>query len=375
MYRIDYERNGVVYPVLRPVDNVYKIFSGSYHRETNGAGKLTFAVRFNHPSKWYFRSYEGIVSLYNDWLLLFRARIVDIKTDHFGSCYVECEGMLAFLNDVVITPFIFNETHHVIPGDESNSCRYPDFIREIVIYHNSHYELMPSHQFTFVDETHGAYSDIKFTVSSQSYDTAWTNIQTKGLNNIGGYLEVRHTDTENQLVLRSEITRRSTQSIRQGVNLKSLRIGSDGEPFATAIYPISKYTDANGKQQTIGIYSVNNSIGYVQNNAAVARYGRIFKYVEYEGISDPSVLKRTAAADLVNKYLTRPTVYEVEAIDMTNIDGAAPLEVDTLVPIISTKPEVNTVEPLNVIDVDLVEPRNLQLKFNDSVRSLAGYRR
>ena len=161
----------------------------------------------------------------------------------------------------------------------------------------------------------------------------------------------------------------------QGVNLKSLRIGSDGEPFATAIYPISKYTDANGKQQTIGIYSVNNSIGYVQNDAAVARYGRIFKYVEYEGISDPSVLKRTAAADLVNKYLTRPTVYEVEAIDMTNIDGAAPLEVDTLVPIISTKPEVNTVEPLNVIDVDLVEPRNLQLKFNDSVRSLAGYRR
>ena len=47
MYRIEYERNGVVYPVLRPVDNVYKIFSGSYHRETNGAGKLTFAVRFH----------------------------------------------------------------------------------------------------------------------------------------------------------------------------------------------------------------------------------------------------------------------------------------------------------------------------------------
>ena len=374
MYRIDYERNGVVYPVLRPVDNVYKIFSGSYHRETNGAGKLTFAVRFNHPSKWYFRSYEGIVSLYNDWLLLFRARIVNIKNDHFGSCYVECEGVLAFLNDTIVPPYVFNEHSSIHPiAGTGISCRYPLFIEEIIGMHNA---MSPqSHQFAFINESGGAYSDLKFTTSSQSYDTAWTNIQTKGLNNIGGYLEVRYTDTENQIVLRSSITRRSTQSIRQGVNLKSLRIGSDGEPFATSIYPISKYTDENGKQQTIGVASVNDNVDYIDNSSAVSQYGRIIRFVQYEGISSPLELKRIAVADLVNKYLTRPTVYEVEAIDMTNIDGAAPLEVDTLVPIISTKPEVNTVEPLNVIDVDLVEPRNLQLKFNDSVRSLAGYRR
>ena len=60
---------------------------------------------------------------------------------------------------------------------------------------------------------------------------------------------------------------------------------------------------------------------------------------------------------------------------MSHINLAAPLEVDTLVPIISTKPEVNTVEPLNVMDVDLVNPQNIQLKFNDGVRSLSGYRR
>ena len=373
MYRIEYERNGVVYPVLRPVDNVYKIFSGSYHRETNGAGKLTFAVRFHHPSLLFFRRYEGIVSLYDDWLLLFRARIVDIKTDHFGSCYVECEGVLAFLNDTIVPPYIFNETNHIHPGDMSNNCRYPLFVKEIVNLHNA--MSTPSHQFVFISETGGAYSDLKFTTSSQSYDTAWTNILTKGLNNIGGYLEVRYTDTENQLVLRSEITRRSTQSIRQGVNLKSLRIGSDGEPFATSIYPISKYTDENGKQQTIGVASVNDNVDYIDNPGAVSQYGRIVRFVQYEGISSPLELKRIATADLVNKYLTRPTVYEVEAVDATNIDQTAPLEVDTLVPIISTKPEVNTVEPLNVIDVDLVEPQNLQLKFNDSVRSLAGYRR
>lgn len=374
MYRIDYERNGVVYPVLRPVDNVYKIFSGSYHRETNGAGKLTFAVRFQHPSFLFFRRYEGIVSLYDDWLLLFRARIVDIKTDHFGSCYVECEGVLAFLNDTIVPPYIFNEHSSIHPiAGTGISCRYPLFIEELVGMHNA---MSPqSHQFAFIDETGGAYSDLKFTTSSQSYDTAWTNILTKGLNNIGGYLEVRYTDTENQLVLRSEITRRSTQSIRQGVNLKSLRIGSDGEPFATSIYPISKYTDENGKQQTIGVASVNDNVDYIDNPGAVSQYGRIVRFVQYEGISSPLELKRIAAADLVNKYLTRPTVYEVEAVDVTNIDQTAPLEVDTLVPIISTKPEVNTVEPLNVIDVDLVEPQNLQLKFNDSVRSLAGYRR
>lgn len=374
MYRIDYERNGVVYPVLRPVDNVYKISSGSYHRETNGAGKLTFAVRFHHPSLLFFRRYEGIVSLYDDWLLLFRARIVDIKTDHFGSCYVECEGVLAFLNDTIVPPYTFNEHSSIHPiADTGISCRYPLFIEELIGMHNA---MSPqSHQFAFIDETGGAYSDLKFTTSSQSYDTAWTNILTKGLNNIGGYLEVRYTDIENQLVLRSSITRRSTQSIRQGVNLKSLRIGSDGEPFATSIYPISKYTDENGKQQTIGVASVNDNVDYIDNPGAVSQYGRIVRFVQYEGISSPLELKRIATADLVNKYLTRPTVYEVEAVDVTNIDQTAPLEVDTLVPIISTKPEVNTVELLNVMDVDLVNPQNLQLKFNDSVRSLAGYRR
>jgi len=374
MYRIDYERNGVVYPVLRPVDNVYKIFSGTYHRETNGAGKLTFAVRFHHPSVRHFRRYEGIVSLYNDWLLLFRARIVDIQTDHFNSCYVECEGVLAFLNDTIVPPYVFNENSsiHPIPGTGTN-CRYPLFVEEIIGMHNA--LSTPSHQFTFINETGSAYSDLKFSTSSQSYDTAWTNILTKGLNNIGGYLEVRYTDTENQLVLRSEITRRSTQSIRQSVNLKSLQIGSDGEPFATAIYPISKYTDANGNQQTIGIASVNDNVDYIENIEAVNRFGRIVRFVQYEGISSPLELKRIATADLVAKHLSRPTVYEVEAVDMTNINLASPLEVDTLVPIISIEPQVNTVEPLNVMDVDLVNPQNLQLKFNDGVRSLAGYRR
>ena len=373
MYRIEYERNGVVYPVLRPVDNTYKIVSGSYHRETNGAGKLTFAVRFHHPSIRYFRRYEGIVSLYNDWLLMFRARIVNIETDHFGSCSVECEGVLAFLNDTIVPPYVFNETSHIQPGDMSNNCRYPLFVREIVNLHNAMSK--QSNQFTFIDETGGAYSDLKFTTDSQSYDTAWTNIQTKGLDNIGGYLEVRYTETENQLVFRSEITRRSTQSIRQGVNLKSLRIGSDGEPFATAIYPISKYTDENGKQQTIGVASVNDDSNFIENPEAVNKYGRIVRFVQYAGISSPLELKRIATADLVAKYLSRPTVYEVEAVDMTNINLASPLEVDTLVPIISIEPQVNTVEPLNVMDVDLVNPQNLQLKFNDGVRSLAGYRR
>ncbi len=374
MYRIDYERNGVVYPVLRPVDNVYKIFSGTYHRETNGAGKLTFAVRFHHPSIRYFQRYEGIVSLYNDWLLLFRARIVDIQIDHFNGCYVECEGVMAFLNDTIVPPYVFNENSsiHPIPGTGTN-CRYPLFVEEIIGMHNA--MSSQSHQFTFIDETGGAYSDLKFSTSSQSYDTAWTNILTKGLNNIGGYLEVRYTDTENQLVLRSEITRRSTQSIRQSVNLKSLRIGSDGEPFATALYPISKYTDSSGKQQTIGIASVNDNIDYVQVDSAVERYGRIVRFVQYEGISEPSALKQIAQKDLVNKYLSRPTIYEAEAVDMSHINLAAPLEVDMLVSIISTVPKVNTVEPLNVMEVDLVNPQNLQLRFNDGVRSLAGYRR
>lgn len=374
MYRIEYERNGIVYPVLHPIDSTYKIVNGSYHRETNGAGKLTFAVRFHHPSIRYFRRYEGIVSLYNDWQLLFRARIVNIETDHFGSCSVECEGVLAFLNDTIVPPYVFNEHSSIHPiAGTGISCRYPLFIEELIGMHNAMSQ--QSHQFAFINETGGAYSDLKFTTSSQSYDTAWTNIQTKGLNNIGGYLEVRYTDTENQIVLRSSITRRSTQSIRQSVNLKSLQIGSDGEPFATAIYPISKYTDANGNQQTIGIASVNDNVDYIENIEAVNRFGRIVRFVQYEGISSPLELKRIATADLVAKYLSRPTVYEVEAVDMTNINLASPLEVDTLVPIISIEPQVNTVEPLNVMDVDLVNPQNLQLKFNDGVRSLAGYRR
>lgn len=366
MYRIEYAKGSSTYKVYTPFDDTYSILSGIYHRETNTVGQLTFSILYNHPCYNLFEEYSGIISLYWKDTLLYKFRIIKIRRDLYNKRYIECAGLLCFLTDSVVAPYTFNETNYIYPVTPSTShtCTVPQFMRELIALHNVQ---MPSaQQFEFVDETNGYFDSTTFTTSSTSYTSTWQEIESKVLKNVGGYLQIRFGATVNQVVLKAALTENNAQTIQFAVNLKSLELETSSQKFATAIYPVSTYTDASGHRQTVDIYNVNSGVPYVEDASAVSDYGRIVAYVPYEGIVSAERLKWFANHDLT-AYINKKRSISISAVDMAAVDGSAPLEVDKRTHLVSVVNSVDTTAVLNAFDVDILNPINSHFTFNGEV--------
>lgn len=368
MYSIYYLVGSTRHVVYNPFDSNGQITSGTYHRETNTIGTLSFTVLYNHPCHSYFEEYKGKILLYWNSTLLYKFRIIKIHRNFYNTLTIQCEGLLGYLNDSVVRPYTFNESHWLYPiSTGTHNCTPAEFLRELIALHNM--QVTASQQFEFVDETNGAFDNITFTASQTSYVKSWDEINSKVIKNIGGYVQLRFSGESNQFVFKAALTESNAQAVSFAQNLKDLELETSSQKFATAIFPTSTYTDENNQRQTIEIYNVNGGVGYVQNANAVARYGRIIEYVQYEGIPSAVKLKELAQRDL-NVYINRGKPIKASATDMSALDSSVPpLEVDKKTRIISAVNGVDIMPVLNAFDVDLLDPRSSTYTFNGEVPS------
>lgn len=366
MYRIDYLVGSTSYSVYSPFESDRRIISGVYHRETNTIGSLTFSVLYNHPVYDLFKEYKGIVRLYWGTALIYKFRIIKIHRDFCNTLTVQCEGLLGYLNDSIVKPYVFNVNHSVYPAHiPPSSCSPVEFMAELVALHNSMVEA--EQRFTFVDETDGAFDGILFTTEQTAYSKTWDELQSKIIKNIGGYIQIRHMSAENRLVFKAALTDSNSQIVRFRQNLKDLELETASRKFATAIYPISTYTDSNGVRRTLKLTGTE----YIDKPLLTPIYGRIIECVQYEGINTEAKLREIAQRDL-NNYINRGKPIKASATDMSALDSSVPpLEVDRLTRIISEVNNVDVIVTLNAFDVDILDPRNSTYTFNGEVPSFA----
>ena len=198
-----------------------------------------------------------------------------------------------------------------------------------------------------------------------AYTKTWDELQSKIINNIGGYIQIRHMSAENRLVFKAALTDSNTQTVRFRHNLKDLELETASRKFATAIYPISTYTDSNGVQRTLKLTGTE----YIDKPLLTPIYGRIIECVQYEGINTEAKLREIAQRDLSN-YINRGKPIKASATDMSALDSSVPpLEVDRLTRIISEVNNVDVTVMLNAFDVDILDPRNSTYTFNGEVPS------
>lgn len=364
MYRIDYLVGSTAYSVYSPFESDRRIISGTYHRETNTIGSLTFSVLYTHPVYDMFKEYKGVIRLYWGTALIYKFRIIKLRRDFYNTLTIQCEGLLGYLNDSIVKPYVFNVNHSVYPSNiPPTSCSPVEFMTEIVALHNSMVEA--EQRFTFVDETNGAFNGILFTTEQTAYPKTWDELQSKIIKNIGGYIQIRHMSAENRLVFKAALTDSNTQTVRFRQNLKALELETASQKFATAIYPISTYTDSNGARRTLKL----TGIEYIDKPLLTPIYGRIIECVQYEGINTEEKLREIAQRDL-NNYINRGKPIKVSTTDMSALDSSVPpLEVDRLTRIISEVNNVDVTVMLNAFDVDILDPRNSTYTFNGEVPS------
>lgn len=365
MYRIDYLVGSTSYSVYSPFESDRRIISGTYHRETNTIGSLTFSVLYTHPVYDMFKEYKGVIRLYWGTALIYKFRIIKLRRDFCNTLTVQCEGLLGYLNDSIVKPYIFNETHWLYPVVDPGAhvCTAVEFLRELIALHNI--QVTDAQQFTFVDETNGAFDGILFTTEQTAYSKTWDELQSKIIKNIGGYIQIRHMSAENRLVFKAALTDSNSQIVRFRQNLKDLEIETSSKKFVTAIYPISTYTDSNGARHTLKLTGTE----YIEKPLLTPIYGRIIECVQYEGINTEAKLREIAQRDL-NSYVNRGKPIKVSATDMSALDSSVPpLEVDRLTRIISEVNNVDVTVMLNAFDVDILDPRNSTYTFNGEVPS------
>lgn len=322
----------------------YKIGKGSVTLETNKSGSFTFSVYPDHFFYDEFVRLKTIITVYKSGKIIFRGRILNDVSDYWNNKVITCEGELGFLQDSIVRPFDFTGT----PKD-----LFKRFIEE----HNSQVDAFKQFKIgniTVVDPNN------YITRSSTEYESTISNINDRLTGtSLGGYLYITHgedgTEEIPTLNYLEDFTKVSSQSIEFGSNLKNYTKTVKADDIATVIIPLGAEV-SEGEKLTIA--SINDGKDYVQNDEAVALYGRIVKVVTWDDVTLASNLKRKAE-EYLEESINQSITIELNAIDLHLLDHSIEsFNVGDYIRVLSAPHNFDSVMLCNKQTLDLLKPEN-----------------
>ncbi len=322
----------------------YKISKGLVTLETNKSGSFSFAV---YPDHFYYDKFvklKTVIKVYKSGKIVFRGRILNDVSDYWNNKVITCEGELGFLQDSIIRPFDFSGTPE-------------DLFKRFIEEHNAQvdeFKRFKIGKITVVD------SNGYIARSNTAYESTLSNLNKRlRESTLGGYFSITHgeDDTEeiptlNYLV---DFTKVSSQSIEFGSNLKNYTKKVKADSIATVIIPLGAEL-TTGKKLTIT--SVNDGKDYVQNDEAVALYGRIVRVVTWDDVSEATNLKSKAETYL-EESINQSITIELNAIDLHLLDHSIEsFKVGDYIRVLSAPHNFDSVMLCNKQTLDLLKPEN-----------------
>lgn len=340
-------------------DSPDKVLNPQLTLETTNAGSFSFVLSPNHPAQGLICRKKSIITVEQDGTLLFRGRAADTELDAYNQFSVYCEGDKSFLNDSIYAP-----------GELKGKVR--DFLNALIANHNSQVDEAKRFTVGIVDVVD---ADAEMVSASRNETRVYWNtaemIETSLLKVYGGYLRTRTEGGTTYLDWVKEYGKTSEQAIEFGVNLLDLTNRADAGDVFTVLVPMG-YSEINSdgsKSDPVTIESVNNGLNYIQNDEAVALYGKIWRTFTWQYEKDPAELLAKA-----RKYLAKCTELEtltIKAVDMHFVDGnAQAIRVGDMVRIHSEPHGLNRTIICAKIDMDLFNPENTVYTFGEPPRML-----
>lgn len=293
----------------------YKLAEAQLDLELNKTGSFSFTIYPDHPNFNRLQKLKSIITVYQDDYLLFRGRILDTESGFYNETQVICEGELAFLLDSIIRPY----------GTEASpwTGTPAEYLTKLITEHNAQVDGWKQFKVGTITVDDGDTSNNLNQINrlDTEYKTTWQLINEKLITPLGGYLWVRHEDDGNYIDYLADFDILSNQKIEFGKNLLDLRKKIKGEEVMSGIIPLgAKPENADGR---ITIATVNDGKDYIENAEAVAAYGKIFKTVIWDDVTDPTNLKTKAEAYLADSVNFNVAV-ELTAADLAGITGVNP---------------------------------------------------
>lgn len=340
----------------------------------NGVDSFSFAIYPQHPL---YREIECKVSRVKIWRgseLLFYGEVTGYSQDMYGIRTYDCEGALAWLNDLHFAYAISGAT----PKDVL--YWYIKMYNQKLRDKSKSFELgtVTVHKAMTQDGTEGTIAR-----SSGVYPSFWEEIQDKLLDSFGGILRVRYVGSDtcagyiDWLAIPDGTC---SQDVRYAKNLLNCDWTYDCTALATAVVPLGKRKDSSGDnevrltidkaddddatfmiQYMTGTDDLVKSGNMVYSKSRMEKYGLIQQAVTFDDITDAGTLAYQGAVWLRQNGKAASTI-RAEAIDLADIDES--VEHFTHGDYVRTKLPGDSAEslfPITAIEIPIAAPENAKL--------------
>ena len=347
MYTIHVDGNLLYSPLL--IDDGYLVLNPKLTLELGKSGSLTFLLPPNNPLYDGIQKLKSIVIVYQDSEEIFRGRVLHDEKDFYNRKNVYCEGELAFLLDSQQRPYSFQ-------GD------IPDLYMEFINSHNAQVE---EEKRFYVGEITVTDPNNYINRSNVYYNNTWDEISDKLIASHGGYLRPRLKDGKRYLDYVKAYGKVNSQVIEFGVNMLDISEYITAEDVFTVLIPLGfEQTDSDGNSTgRLTIKSVNSGKDYIEDDAAIALFGRITKTQEWDDVTVASNLLTKGRAFL-NSGIEMAVTLTMKAIDLHLAD----VEVERIglgdyVRVISLPHKLDKYFLCSKIVIDIVSPDKTEYTF------------
>lgn len=355
MYTIRLDGQQLHNPAME--SEAYTALSPKLSLDVNGNGSCSFVLPPGNLCFSKIRRRKSIITVHQDGLEIFRGRVMDDTTDTYKQKSVYAEGVRSFLNDSLAAPYTFTGTAQGL-------------LSKLIEEHNAQVE--EDKRFTLGVVTCERAGENINGLKNVAYWPTYQEIEEKILSVYGGYLKVRHEGGVLYLDWLQEYGAANAQQIRFGVNLLDLKDKADSGEMFTILRPLgASEMGADGEYAApVSIASVNNGLDYIQDDEAVAKYGKIWKAYTWGHITDPSALLKKAQEYLKTGAELRTLT--IQAIDMHLMDGSTQaIQIGDNVKIHVMPHGIDMDMPCSKMDIDLVQPENTVYTFGEAPKALS----
>lgn len=367
-YRI-YADNYLIYSSLTP--EIAGLVQPKLKVEVNKSGSLSFTMPSNHEYFDDIHPMKTLILVYQGNDILFRGRVIEAKIDFFKQKKVTCEGDLSFLLDSVIRPFEYI--------GESKKKTIRQVFKKVIDDHNAQmienstwkrFSYDDSHITVTIDETkdvnatdewnYTSFGDTSSVLNSEFLDVYGGLLMTRTVNQNGSlvtYLDYIKDPSQNPSGF---IT--NQQEIEFGVNLLELDSSYPVSDIFTVLMPIGS--------DKLTIEDVNNNSPYLENQAAIAKFGRIVKVEQWSDVKKADELKQKGQKFLDQHGAIFSDDLTVKAIDLHYLGQSNhPLKLLDKVAVYSDPHDINTVLLCLSVEYDLQNPENNSYKLGTYIPS------
>lgn len=332
-----------------PGDETLSVLSPVLETQCNAAGTLTFVMLPEHPLYSALHKMRTRIVVKQDDEIIWRGRVLETETDFYRQKTVTCEGELTYLVDSVLHPYKLTDYDGTAAG----------LFRLYLTRHNEAVSEAQQFQIGNVD------IETLSSVENTGYGNTWDEISGNLLDIHGGFLRVRHEGGVRYLDWTKESGTSCGQVIRFGENLLDLSEYVSASEVVTCLIPYAGQGDSQ-----ITIKSVNDGKDYIEDEAGIALYGRIWGVTEFD-TKDASTLLEMAKENL-QKRLKETITITISAVDLHLLDvNAESFRVGDKVRVVSTPHGIDAEYTCTAISLDLVNPDQSEYTFGTPETGMA----